>query len=280
MTEQFFEHYVAYTTARIENKSYGEINTGTGFFYIATVPIDDGTDFEKLLLISNKHVFLNSQGRLDPTGKLTVKLNRKKADGTPDFGNVITFNYVELGNLLFTHPDPQIDLACIDVSRITHTDAFCKHLHEDLLKPINYEKVAVGKDVIFVGYPANYYDAMNNLPLIRKGSIASMPNLDFNGRGQIVLDAQIFPGSSGSPVFVDWNDKYSLLGVVSDMVHCYSELQTLPVNTPRLGVKEPLGLGIIIKQRHVQELIDHVVKVIQNYVRISQMTSQSVPSNS
>lgn len=272
MAEQFFEHYIAYITARIENKSYGEINTGTGFFYIATVPMDDGKDRAKLLLISNKHVLLNSQGKLDPAGELTIRLNRKKADGTPDFGNVITFDYARPEILLFTHPDPHVDLACIDVSGITHTDAYCKHLHEGLLKPINYERVAVGKNVIFVGYPANYYDAVNNLPLIRKGSIASMPNLDFNGKGQIVLDAQIFPGSSGSPVFVDWDNKYSLLGVVSDMVHRNSELQTLPVNMPRLGVKEALGLGIIIKQRHVQELIDHVLEVIQNYVRISEMT--------
>ena len=226
--------------------------------------MDDGKDRAKLLLISNKHVLLGSQGRLDPKVELAISLNRKKTDGTPDFGNVITFNRV--GYELFTHPDPRVDLACIDVSRITRTDAFCKHLDKDFLNPINHEKIAVGGDVIFVGYPNGYYDVKNNLPLIRKGSIASMPNLDFNGRGQIVLDAQIFPGSSGSPVFVDWDGKYSLFGVVFNMVHRYSELQTLPVNMPWLGVKEALGLGIIIKQRHVQELIDYVVnEVIRIY---------------
>lgn len=259
VTKQFFEHYIAYITARIENKLYDQIHTGTGFFYLTEVPMDDGKDRMKLLLISNKHVFLNSQGRFDPTGRLTIRLNRKKADGTPDYGNVITFDQF---NNLFAHPDPEVDLACLDVSHITHTDAFWKHLDRKHLKPINYEKVAVGKEVIFVGYPADYYDNKNNLPLIRKGAIASMPNIDFNGRGQIVLDAQIFPGSSGSPVFVDWDNKYSLLGVVSDMVHRNSKLQILPVNMPQLGVTEALGLGIIIKHQHVQELIDHVVNEI------------------
>lgn len=279
MTEQYFENYIAYITARIENKSYG--NIGTGFFYMAPVPMDDGKDRAKLLLISNKHVLLGAQEKSNPKGMLTIKLNRKKADGTPDFGNVRTFDHNEYEFVLFTHPDPEVDLACIDVSRITHTDAFLMHLNQDLLKPINYEKVVVGRDVIFVGYPANYYDKVNNLPLIRKGTIASIPHVDFNGKGQIVLDAQIFPGSSGSPVFVDWNNKYSLLGVISDMVTRNSELQKFPVNTHQLGVKEALGLGLIIKHRHVQELIDHVVnEVIRIYTSVSEMTLHSISSNS
>ena len=269
MAEQFFEHHIAYITARIENKSCG--TTGTGFFYLADVPMADGKDRTKLLLISNKHVLLGSQGRPNPKAELTIRLNRKKVDGTPDFGNLVAFDDIRPENV-FTHPDPQIDLACTDVSRITHTDAFCKYLHQGILKPINYERVAAGSDVIFVGYPANYYDAVNNLPLIRKGSIASVPNVDFNGRGQIVLDAQIFPGSSGSPVFVDWDGKYSLLGVISDMVFRNSELQILPTNTHQFGVKESLGLGIIIKHQHVQELIDHVVnEVIRIYSRVREM---------
>ncbi len=87
-----------------------------------------------------------------------------------------------------------------------------------------------------------------------------MPNVDFNGRGQIVIDAQIFNGSSGSPVFVDWDGEYKLLGVVSQTIIRHSQLQTLPVNMPSVGVEQILGLGIVIKQRHVQELIDHAVK--------------------
>ncbi|MDE0683368.1 MAG: trypsin-like peptidase domain-containing protein [Candidatus Poribacteria bacterium] len=216
-------------------------------------------------MISNKHVFRDSSGRLDPIGVVIIKLNRKKADGTPDFGNINTFVQVGLENL-FDHPDPKIDLTCLDVSDIIHADAFHKHLHEDLLKPINYDKVAAGKDVIFIGYPNDRYDLANNLPLIRKGSIASMPNVDFNGRGQVVIDAQVFPGSSGSPVFVDWDNKYALLGVVSQTMIRDSKLEILPANMPQLGVQEVIGLGIVIKQKHVRELIDHTTNEIKKRV--------------
>lgn len=259
MAQQFFDHQMAYITARIEIKSYNQIKIGTGFFYMAQIPLHDGTEHEQLLLISNKHVFLDSEGRLDPKGVVIISLNRRKADDTPDFGNIRTFVQVGFENLFF-HPNSNIDLACIDVSSIKNTDAFLKHLHKDLLKPINYEKVPAGKDVIFIGYPDNRYDFVNNLPLIRKGSIASMPNVDFNGEGQLIIDAQVFPGSSGSPVFVDWDNKYSLLGVVSQTMIRDSKLQILQVNMPQLGVKEVLGLGIVVKQRHVRELIDYTVE--------------------
>lgn len=207
MAEQFFEHQIAYIAARIEIAVDSQKSIGTGFFYRA--PLNDGTERSITLFISNKHVFLN------PRGRLTVSLNRKKEDGTPEFGNIIPFDQIGFEDAYFPHPGPEVDLACINASALTHTDAFHRYLSGDVLKPIDYEKVVVGSEVIFVGYPANRYDIVNNLPLIRKGWIASMPDVDFNGRGQVVIDAQIFPGSSGSPVFVAWDGKYSLLGVVS-----------------------------------------------------------------
>ena len=98
-----------------------------------------------------------------------------------------------------------------------------------------------------------------------------MPNVDFNGQGHVVIDAHLFRGSSGSPVFVAWDRKYSLLGVVSEGMRFYSELEEIPINMPPVGVEQMAGLGIVIKQRHVQELIDHTV---QEIVRI-QGTSSS-----
>lgn len=252
MNQQSFEHQIPFLTAKITIETENKRGIGTGFFYKA--PLNDGTDRAIILLISNKHVFIN------PKGRLIVSLNRVKEDRIPDFGNIMTFDQVGFEDAYFVHPDPEVDLACINVSRIDRIGAHYMHLHEIFLKPIDYEKIAPGSDVIFVGYPENCYDVVNNLPLIRKGSIASMPNVDFNGRGQIIIDAQIFNGSSGSPVFVHWDGKYSLLGVVSHTIIRHSQLQTLPVNIPSVGVEQILGLGIVIKQKHVQELIDYAIK--------------------
>ena len=253
MATRSFEHEIVYIAAKIDIEPPNAAkSSGTGFFYRAR--LNDGTGRSIILLISNKHVFG------DPKGRLVVSLNRNKGDNTPAFGNIITFDQFGFEDAYFAHPAPGVDLACLDVTGIKYTDAFYKHLNDTLLIPINYEKVAPGSAVIFVGYPQGYYDVVNNLPLIRRGSIASMPNVDFNGRGQIVIDAQIFPGSSGSPVFVAWNDWYSLLGVISETVCVQSELQILPTNMPRVGVQQVLGLGLVVKQKHVRELINYTVK--------------------
>lgn len=253
MAQTSFRHEIAYIAARINVEVPNERpSTGTGFFYLAS--LNDEADTLITLLISNKHVFRN------PKGRLIISLNRRKADGTPEFGNIRTFDWIEFEGGYFPHPDPDVDLACVNVSHFTHTDAYVHVLHDKFLNPIDYEKIAPGSDVIFVGYPEGLYDPVNNLPLIRKGSIASMPNVDFNGKGQIIIDAQIFPGSSGSPVFVAWDNKYSLLGVVSDTMIRDSQLEILQTNMPPVGVKQILGLGIVVKQRHVQELIDYTIK--------------------
>jgi hypothetical protein len=258
-----FEHDIAHITAKIDVElPNGKKSIGTGFFY--HVVYDDETNRGLLLLISNKHVFK------DPKGKLTVSLNRRKEDGTPELGNIRTFNQAGFESIYYVHPNPDVDLACANVSGITRTDAFHIHLDHSLLKPIDYEKVALGSSVVFVGYPRGFYDDFNNLPLLRRGVIASVPNVDFQGKGEIVIDAHIFPGSSGSPVFVAWEGKYSLLGVVSEGVRGYSKLQSMPTKVPPVGVEQMIGLGIVVKQRHVQELIDYTV---EEYIRRKSLSS-------
>ena len=257
MAQSSFEHQIAYITTKIDvEPPNAPKSIGTGFFYHA--PLNDGTDNAITLLISNKHVFGN------PTGRLKVSLNRRKEDNTPDLGNIRTINQVGFEGEYFAHPAPAVDLACVNFTKFIDTDTCFHCLSDDFLTPINYEKIAIGSDVIFVGYPEGFYDNVNNLPLLRRGVIASVPNVDFKGKGQIVIDAQIFPGSSGSPVFAHWDNKYSLLGVISDTVLIDSELQILPTNMSRVGVQQVLGLGIVIKQEHVRKLIDYAV---QEFIR-------------
>lgn len=242
MANESFNHQAAYITVRICVEKPKCI-VGTGFLYLANAHSGEEGPHRKLLLISNKHVLIEG------LEKMTVTLNRKRDDGTPDYGVSCTFTYDGSRHLYTRHPDKDVDLACVNVSSIANSDAYFKYIEEDFLTPINYEKVALGSEVLFVGYPSDYYDVTNNLPLVRKGTLASLPNIDFRGHGHIVIDAQVFEGSSGSPVFVSWENKYRLLGVISSTVKSRA-----PGGFPAM-----LGLGIVIKQRHVQELIDHAV---------------------
>ena len=75
-----------------------------------------------------------------------------------------------------------------------------------------------------------------------------------------MIDAEVFGGSSGSPVFTHWDKNYRLLGVLSRSV---DRTEWLIGRTISIEVKEHIGLGIIVKQRHVQELIDYTSKMIR-----------------
>ncbi len=253
MAKESFEHQIAFIAVRINIEAPNNAGTsiGTGFLYQA--PLNDGTDRSITLLVSNKHVFI------DPRGKLSISLNQKDKEGNPIYGNVKPFEAIDFQGAYYAHPDPDVDLACVNVSGISHENVFYKHLDSEFIKDIDYEFIAPGSEVIFVGYPANRYDMVNNLPLIRKGTISSVPEVDFNGKGQIVIDAQVYQGSSGSPVFAAAKGKYILLGVVSETMIRHSQLQTLPTALPNLGVQEILGLGIVVKQRHVIELFEYAV---------------------
>ncbi len=246
-----FEHEMGFITTRVEVQSPKGISVGTAFIFRAD--INSGSDKSLLLLISNKHVFV------DPSHVIRIIFNRSNGTGNPKYGKFQEFNQKGFESIYCAHPDADVDLACINISAIAHSDVFFKYITKEFLQPIDYQKVVLASQVIFVGYPVDYYDKVNNLPIVRSGVIASMPDVDFGGKGQLVIDAHIFQGSSGSPVFVSTDSQYRLLGVLSKAVTHSSALHELPANMPPLGIQEAVGLGIVIKQRHVQELVDYAV---------------------
>jgi hypothetical protein len=51
-----------------------------------------------------------------------------------------------------------------------------------------------------VGYPRGFYDRQNLYPIVKSGIIASRWGANFNGQPYFLVDAKLFPGSSGSLV--------------------------------------------------------------------------------
>ena len=247
-TQDTFFHQVVHSAARISVEQPNGMSTvGTGFFFRTTVSLSGGQTHSNLLLISNKHVLANGH-----TGRVVLRLNRIQADGTPDYGNTYRYCLTNFSARYTSHPDEGVDLACVPIEDII-PHSFIKSLTSEFLTDIDYTMIAPGSDVWFVGYPHDYYDKVNNLPLVRKGTLASLPTIDFGGKGHLVVDAQVFPGSSGSPVFVDSGGTARLIGVLE------SAVQTAEAG----GVVLPIGLGIVIKQNHVRELIYHTNEKIK-----------------
>lgn len=58
------------------------------------------------------------------------------------------------------------------------------------------------ENVIFIGYPNSLVDTHNNTPIVRQWITATPIAYDYQGKKEFLVDASVFPGSSGSPVFI------------------------------------------------------------------------------
>ncbi|NIE63131.1 serine protease [Burkholderia sp. Ax-1719] len=208
------------TMIRAHSQAQGRRWTGTGFFVYWMGENGDN----ELFLVSNRHVLENNQ-----TFQYGVLLHRKAPEGQGfelkntkssvwiDFNNPVSVNLDWIGNY-FAPKDPEIDLACIRCTNLLERDDIVlAPLTQRAMLDWKASKLHPGQQVLFVGYPDSVHDRMHNLPVLRTGVLASLPYVDFDGKPDFLLDAQIWNGSSGSPVFVKADDapvSFSLIGVI------------------------------------------------------------------
>lgn len=260
MLDNIFEQLM-YTTLRIECiDSIGNIfSIGTGFLIQRPV----GDNKYKLYLVSNKHVLCN-------TDSIAISFTANKGN-EPDVGNRVRLPISNIKDSIVGHPDSNVDIAvleCTGLFIMMPEQLYYKAVSYDMLATFNEEELSVAENVYFVGYPDNRYDKANNLPLIRTGMIASNPKYDYNGNPTFIIDAQVFPGSSGSPVYIDLTYEnmkngqiivskkdIKLLGIVSATMIRNNQLKSIETNTHYL-TEEVLGLGIVYKSTAIKELID------------------------
>lgn len=258
MNHDKFQEQVFFSTVRItviEKSDVGQ-SIGTGFIYRAS--LNDMHGSEVLLLVSNRHVFG------DDAQLISLNFHKRKSDSmNPELGKIVPVEAIQFQDAYFTHSDDSIDLACLNISFITEPQfgIFAQNLFSKMCADFHEKDLGAGTDVWFVGYPENRYDIIHNLPILRRGHIASIPQLDFNGLQQFVIDAHVYPGSSGSPVFALLKDGFKFIGVLTQAMIRDGRLQSLPTSMD-LGVQQMIGLGIVIKSTVVHEFINYVTKQI------------------
>lgn len=194
------------STVRIEIESKEGKSTGTGFICSLTNP-KYGNLTKVYYLVTNKHVIQDGN-------KMTLKMHTIDNDFKKNNKNSIEINLdkqqeivieKDLNALFFFHPKSDVDIAILNMNQ----NIFNSFL--PLVMPIELDKVIpdpidndieIYDDIIFIGYPNGLYDKKNLLPIIRKGSFATPYQVNFDGHPIFLIDASVFPGSSGSPVFL------------------------------------------------------------------------------
>lgn len=272
IAEQLF-----FTTVRIDTISVaGDAGSGTGFFFGHKINDDD-----YLFVVTNKHVVMGMR-----EGRFSF-LKEKGEQPVLGDGFLLNVPAQEWSNMWFGHPDPTVDIAIcplapiLDFAKQTHgTNLFFRTVSTDMI-PANLQLAELDaiEPVTFIGYPNGVWDSKNLLPVARRGTTASPIGIDFEGTPRFIIDASVFGGSSGSPVFIlnqgSWATKEGglvagtrvlFVGVISAVFFRTQMNHIIPVPIPTqiqpmAQQQEMIDLGIVFKAHTVTETIDAFLKM-------------------
>ena len=252
-----------YTAVRLETKFRdGSSGAGTSFvFRDAASPA--GQD---LFLVSNKHVVAGAE-------EAYLYFTEKNADNQPIVGTPFFLQNSMFWMQWHGHPDVNIDVSVMPLS--WQLDLIAKDGKRAFLNPVTLDDVAppsvfenldVTAAVMFVGFPNGMFDEKHYLPIFRRGYVATSPDRDFNGAPVFLIDASVFPGSSGSPVFTVGDSlaggtpALKLLGVVAAVytqpTDGHISWYAAPTNqVPVPTVDQMIDLGVVFKVKCIRETI-------------------------
>lgn len=253
ISEQLF-----FVSCRLEAFGSGTGWVGTGFAYEI-----DTTLGRAKYLVTNRHV-------LEGADAVTITMIAADEKGGPALGRTTSVTLpIESPPQWTAHPDPRVDLAITPLAGVIEAMAaqgsppFYRAVSPQLCQGVesNTELDAI-EQVTFIGYPNGLFDTANFLPIARRGSTATPVSVDYQGVPAFLIDASVFPGSSGSPVFLADSSPYrdeggqwviggtrvSCLGVLA-AVHSRKVNGQVEVVPTRLvaSFDEGIDLGVVYK---------------------------------
>jgi hypothetical protein len=261
MDVNFVSQQLLFNTVPLEVHDADDQTISTGTSFIVSFQQDEGA--EELFLVTNKHVL---EG-----GFFAYFYMTEIKDGKPVIGKRFVIKTDFIQSQFHGHPDPAIDIAVYPLSwqlaligKSGVKGYFMKVSTEVLASAEEIEAMDTVKEIIFVGYPNGLYDTRNYTPIIRSGTTATPVQLDFCGRPAFLIDASVFPGSSGSPVF-SFERSFDgdivdvrLLGIVAEVFtqEDQGSFRVVPAPTqviPIVEYRHMIDLGIVLKAHLISE---------------------------
>ena len=262
-----------FATLRIEAPPW----VGTGFI----VGHRWAEDKEGYFLVTNRHVVEGT-----PLGKLRFTLATDDADTwEPDIGKTKGINLGGKNWRWTYHPLDEIDVAAMPLTPILeylnqqgYRTYYRSVGSDDMPGDEELRELDALEEIIFVGYPSGLFDESNNIPIFRKGITATPPFVDYDGRAQFLIDASVFHGSSGSPVFLYntgaritrqgesiFGSRLMFLGILGSGYYRKEggsvEFQEVSKKLkPVVTTEQMIDLGVVHKASTVKETIEQLLR--------------------
>lgn len=261
-------------------------SAGTGFFLFRPIHGDQG----HVLLVTNKHVL---PPLCTPQNGQTCTPQNVRIRVTVGTGDEAAVKFVDIP---VVGPDgkylPNVELhptAGFDVAAINVTEAIKKQriqgawLPLDLLttpERLKNENIGVGDEIFLLGYPDAIFDARNASPILRAGVIATVPSegYAFNDRLKkqfnlpdridgFLIDANVFPGSSGSVVILKQQSTTvgprgeTVMGSAKKIPYVLGIVSgSIPIDDTALKSTQRMGLGVVYSAEAIRVVVERFPK--------------------
>ena len=274
--ETIAEQLLFATLRIVVPRSNGDASIGTGFIVSHRWAEDKKGSF----LVTNKHVIQHTtQGRLAFT-----LVDASSKGSAPSLGSSTSIDLAQSAWQWTGHPSSEIDIAALPLApAVRHLTQrgeapFYKSIPTSMTpNQEDLDGLDAIEEILFVGYPSGIYDRTNNLPIMRQGITATPPTIDHEGKPIFLIDASVFPGSSGSPVLLysrgPWPTKsgsvkagprFLFLGILGSAFFREDDgsfkLEEIPTAVrPVVKTTQMIDLGVVYKARTVVETIEHLL---------------------
>jgi len=266
------EHLSMITTPVILLKGDKVVSQGTGFYYEQR----DSSQNVILFLVTNYHVLTGYSPKETnpPKGDNIIFYFHKDVKNPGDVKQIKLPLFTKNGKAIWLRSKefPHADIAIIPLGVSLYDDLIVSVISEDWAK--GDIKVRPTSTITLIGYPYGYYDKKNWLPVWKTGSIASEPDVDFEGKPLFLVDISAFPGMSGSPAFAIAYGAYETIagpttvGHVQKFLGIYASMQMLKeekyleeiISESKLGlvVSKSLELAYIWKASLIMKIIKEI----------------------
>ena len=251
--DSLLPHCTVFLNGLIENRP---VSSGTGFYYFFndTFSDEDGNINElgtaRIGIVTNKHV-------VNGIEKIKYFFN-SSVEGVPGYEAQEVSVSLNTNSVIF-HPNPNIDLCVIladSLMESIHSTGRKLHLYpvrkNNRRTDEQLKEMETIQNLIMIGYPRGIWDSVNNLPIIRSGINATPIYANYQGEPNFAVDIALYPGSSGSPVFIydkgfylegnnfTLGNRLSFVGVISSGHTTNHRLESG-------SIQEMLHIGIAIK---------------------------------
>lgn len=268
------EHLSLITTPVILLNGEREVSQGTGFYFAKKV--QEEPEAHVIFLVTNHHALTGHPPEEDkpPKGDNIIFYMHREQDNPGAIKHIRfpLFTRAQKPIWLNSESSPEADIAIIPVPGSLLSDAYVSGISEAWTT--GDVKIRPTSTVTLIGYPYGYYDKTNFLPVWKTGSIASEPDVDFDGKPLFLVDISAFPGMSGSPVFAIAHGAYEMadgsmtVGHVQKFLGIFASMPLIRENKyleeitseSKLGftLEQSLELGHIWKVRLITEILNNI----------------------